>query len=1060
MATTSPAADDVKYVFFGSNGARNDQFNNPMGMAFNRDKTEIFVADFLNNRVQVLNYHRGTGGLTFKHTISAKLKNGESNGNLHRPTGVALLLSSEGSGDDKIVVADKENNKVCGFKCVSLFEWLDEYNIDRPNSVAVDNVGNIFAYDSSNCRIAIPNKGETNYICTKGKGKDPGQLSGSGTLAFDKEGNLVVADGGNDRVQVLKSSNGAHLRTITGNHGGRGGQLSGPCGIAFTDDYAHIIIANFKSNQVHLLTYPEGKIVKSFGEFNGPYGVLVDDENGRIIVSEAGNHRIQVIHNALPKKKLAKVEDPSKPSKRYPNLEIAIRNAITTFSTSLGDHEYAAILTKLNEKIDEDRNRLNNPDLLLSELLKKVTKPPKEKTKRVKAAVKTAEPKPVSKQMSVDEVTNFISSQKDAIFVVTGGSFNPPHNGHIGMFQKAYDALIKKFPPSKKVYGVMAPASDKWIEGKLCKEATGKSEDCNDTELAAKESQAAINSKRIQVAERVNLCKLSCDSYAWTDSANFNASNMIVVNDPKGVQGEQFTSAVNTYYLCGSDYYKESKTTKFICVLRKGDKRDPIKDTDIIVNGSDIDNDASSTMLRAILTEINSVVVKGDEVGDISTNGDELLKLISMPVLRRLLDLKYILTDSVKSKKVLSIMGIELDAPDVKSSNDTDSKLKNEAGVRNSGSRSLCNIGSMCYMNAALQLIYSMPDFRTAIKTPTNPLTEYLTAMDKGVSYDQARQLARSLYDLARKNSFATYDDKSKPRSFNEQEDASELITTVLSAKRFDNFKKSMEFTSIDALIYDGSAHISDECKNINEDSKKMVPHGDHAKLISLYKATTGTVLMASIVNGIRNLTTFNEVFDEHLKRTTDIEEKVNDYADALADRNLSDKSGIINNLPACMMNVKTGAGKPISKILKPVCKPLIEVEKSSSEHKPFKLKNIKNKTYISPGLDQKYFIVILQRSSTSSDGKSQTKLKHSVTLENANINIGDRLFIITGCICHHGDSPQSGHYTYVAFTGGNPTTVYDDHNIVEYATYNRKIPGRTVDTTGYVLLFEDMTKK
>jgi hypothetical protein len=92
---------------------------------------------------------------------------------------------------------------------------------------------------------------------------------------------------------------------------------------------------------------------------------------------------------------------------------------------------------------------------------------------------------------------------------------------------------------------------------------------------------------------------------------------MIVVNDPIGAQGEDFTKNPNTYYLCGSDYYKPDPNAQFICVLRKGDTRAgktlvrakggktenvPIKDTDIIIEGSEIDNDASSTMLRTMLT--------------------------------------------------------------------------------------------------------------------------------------------------------------------------------------------------------------------------------------------------------------------------------------------------------------------------------------------------------------------------------------------------------------------------------------------------------------------------
>jgi hypothetical protein len=350
----------------------------------------------------------------------------------------------------------------------------------------------------------------------------------------------------------------------------------------------------------------------------------------------------------------------------YLKLRTAIDTAIQTFSKALNpssDEKYVKIITELSGKIDEVRTEINATLVV-------------PKTGKKKSEVKKLEPESASQQMSIVDVNKFITKHEtDAIFVVTGGSFNPPHNGHIGMFQKAYDALMKVGAnKSKKVYGVMVPASDSWIEGKLCKEVKKIEKDCTPEEMKESVSVDNIELKRIKMSGRVDLCKLSCDSYEWTDKGKFGAENMIVVNDPNGAQGEEFTKKPNTYYLCGSDYYKNVKSPNFICVLRKGDtqkgtdlvKKDGklvhIKDTDIIIEDDGDDNDASSTMLRTILSNINSVVVRGDELGEsLPPNGDELLKLISIPVLRRLLDLKYILTDPGINKKVLSMMDIDLD---------------------------------------------------------------------------------------------------------------------------------------------------------------------------------------------------------------------------------------------------------------------------------------------------------------------------------------------------------------------------------------------------------------
>ena len=661
-------SEKVTFTTFGSNGTGNDQFNVPLGMAFNRDKTEIFVADRDNNRVQVLTYDRKTGGLTFKRTISDKVDD-DKQCTIKHPTGVAFWLSSD---QEVIVVADRNNSNICAFSCVEPFKCLGEHDVTTPCSVAVDKDGTLFAYDTTNCRIEIfMNDGTNKYICEKTRADDPNNLGGWGTLAFDNNDQLVVADEQNNRVQVLKTD-GTYIRTITGTISGgkRGGQLNRPCGIAFTEDGKNIIIADYGTDQVRVLTYADGKIVKSFGakgsglgQFNGPYGVLVDDENSRIIVSEENNHRIQVIHNALPKKTAKVVVKPSLVSgkSKYPRLEEAIRNAITSFSTSLtsGDDEYAKILTQLNEKIDEDR------------ILK---------TKDEDDDDELEIPKLESQQLSKNKVTGLITNEKDAIFVVTGGSFNPPHNGHIGMFQKAYDALMKvTINKGKKVYGVMVPASDRWIDGKLCKEAHEKPDKCTDFELADEKSKAAIKSKRIQLAERVNLCKLSCDSYEWTsDPTKFNASNMIVVNE--SAQGEDFTNKPNTYYLCGSDYYKDTSKIKYICVLRTGDTRvgtnllqaskdgKPsvlIKATDIIIEGGE-DNDASSTMLRDILTKIRD---------DIEYDAEEPItkNLLTKQVYCELLKMGYIVGE--KGKEIAdSLKCSELDLRDDTGDKDTDDK--------------------------------------------------------------------------------------------------------------------------------------------------------------------------------------------------------------------------------------------------------------------------------------------------------------------------------------------------------------------------------------------------
>ena len=88
--------------------------------------------------------------------------------------------------------------------------------------------------------VAAAGAGFARAIGSKGAGN--GQFDRPcGGVAFDGEGNLVVADHDNHRIQVFSYIDGAHLRTI-GSEGAGNGQFNCPFGIAF-DGAGHIIVS-------------------------------------------------------------------------------------------------------------------------------------------------------------------------------------------------------------------------------------------------------------------------------------------------------------------------------------------------------------------------------------------------------------------------------------------------------------------------------------------------------------------------------------------------------------------------------------------------------------------------------------------------------------------------------------------------------------------------------------------------------------------------------------------------------------------------------------------------
>jgi tripartite motif-containing protein 71 len=135
------------------------------------------------------------------------------------------------------------------------------------------------------------------------KGSGNGQFAiGCCGVAFDSEGNLVVADCNNHRVQVLRYSDGAHVRTI-GSEGYGAGRFQLPVGVAF-DAAGHIVVVENGNHRVQVLRYSDGAHVRTIGsgskgsgnmEFDNPYGGIAIDSDGLIVVADTLNHRVQVL---------------------------------------------------------------------------------------------------------------------------------------------------------------------------------------------------------------------------------------------------------------------------------------------------------------------------------------------------------------------------------------------------------------------------------------------------------------------------------------------------------------------------------------------------------------------------------------------------------------------------------------------------------------------------------------------------------------------------------------------------------------------------------------------
>ena len=129
-----------------------------------------------------------------------------------------------------------------------------------------------------------------------GEGDSDGRLCRPWGVCTDREGNIVVADRSNNRIQVFRAD--GHFSHKFGTAGSRNGQFDRPAGVA-VDAQGHIVVADKDNHRIQLFTF-DGTFLFKFGEkgskngqFNYPWDVAVSSET-KILVSDTRNHRIQL----------------------------------------------------------------------------------------------------------------------------------------------------------------------------------------------------------------------------------------------------------------------------------------------------------------------------------------------------------------------------------------------------------------------------------------------------------------------------------------------------------------------------------------------------------------------------------------------------------------------------------------------------------------------------------------------------------------------------------------------------------------------------------------------
>ena len=162
--------------------------------------------------------------------------------------------------------------------------------------VAVNDRGEIIVAEYRGHCISIFSANGKKIKSFSSGGSDLGQLWNPTGVTVDGQGNILVCDTGNHRIQ--KFSSGTFMTTV-GSRGSGPLQFNYPCGIAIHPHTNNVYVIDRDNYLIQVLN-EDMSFSSSFGsrgsnngQFNQPYD-LTFDSDGSVYVADQYNHRIQV----------------------------------------------------------------------------------------------------------------------------------------------------------------------------------------------------------------------------------------------------------------------------------------------------------------------------------------------------------------------------------------------------------------------------------------------------------------------------------------------------------------------------------------------------------------------------------------------------------------------------------------------------------------------------------------------------------------------------------------------------------------------------------------------
>ena len=290
----------------GTCGENNGEFDSPYGVKVD-GSGNVYVVDEDNDRIQKFDSN-GTYISQFGGFGNLEIGPSNDNGKFNAPRDMAQ--DSHGN----IYVADGTNNRIQKFDKNGNFiaKWganggdgtngTGNGEFDFPESIVIDSSDNVYVGEANNYRVQKFDS-DGNFIAKWGanggngsSGSGDGEFASIRGLAIASDGNLLVVDNGNYRVQKINSTTGTFMSKF-GSAGTGDGQFDTPAGITVDVD-GNIYVADMYNYRVQKFDSTGTFVAKwgqygtGDGEFAGVSAVDIDNL-GNVYALDYDNGRVQ-----------------------------------------------------------------------------------------------------------------------------------------------------------------------------------------------------------------------------------------------------------------------------------------------------------------------------------------------------------------------------------------------------------------------------------------------------------------------------------------------------------------------------------------------------------------------------------------------------------------------------------------------------------------------------------------------------------------------------------------------------------------------------------------------